>query len=471
MAPPFDGVGQALSWLDGHIDFESNMPRRRAVPTLDRMRALMSLLGEPQESIPSIHITGTNGKGSTTAMATWLLMAKGLSVGTYTSPNLHVVGERLAHNAVPIDDAALTDVLTELALLEPLLPERPTRFELLTAAALAWFSTEAVDAMVVEVGLGGTWDCTNVVRGDVAVLTNISFDHTDVLGPTLEGIATDKAGIIEPGSRVVVGEMAPELAEIITRRADEVGAASVWVAGRDFGCESNRVAVGGRVVTVWTPGGRYEDILVPLHGAHQGRNASVAVAAVEAFFGDPLDAEVVEEGLAAVRVPGRLEVLGRRPLLLVDGAHNAAGMAALGRRAGRGVRGRRRGGGRGGNAVGSRPVSDARTAGRSWSLDHRRLRTGFAARHAGDRGVRGGSRARSLRLRRARRHRRTARGARHGGRRRARRRGRVALRRRRRPGRRIGGIRPVGGSRTLTADGTVRRLCSVHPSWTAPLSL
>ena len=326
---PFDGLADALAWLDSHIDFESNMPRRRAVPTLDRMRALTSLLGEPQESIPSIHITGTNGKGSTSAMATSLLMAKGLTVGTYTSPNLHAVAERLAHNGEPIDDESLTNVLTELALLEPLLPERPTRFELLTAAALSWFSTEAVDAMVVEVGLGGTWDCTNVVHGDVAVLTNVSFDHTDVLGPTLEGIATDKAGIIEPGSRVVVGEMAPELADIITGRAREVGAASVWVAGRDFGCESNRVAVGGRVVTLWTPGGRYEDVLVPLHGAHQGVNASVALAAVEAFFGDPLHAEVVEEGLAAVRVPGRLEVLGRRPLLLVDGAHNAAGMAAL----------------------------------------------------------------------------------------------------------------------------------------------
>jgi dihydrofolate synthase/folylpolyglutamate synthase len=305
------------------------MPRRRAVPTLDRMRALTSLLGEPQEAIPSIHITGTNGKGSTTAMATSLLMAKGLTVGTYTSPNLHAVAERLAHNGEPIDDESLTNVLTELALLEPLLPERPTRFELLTAAALSWFSTEAVDAMVVEVGLGGTWDCTNVVHGDVAVLTNVSFDHTDVLGPTLEGIAADKAGIIEPGSRVVVGEMVPGLTDIVTRRAEEVGASSVWVAGRDFGCESNRVAVGGRMVTLWTPGGRYEDVLVPLHGAHQGVNASVALAAVEAFFGAPLDPDVLQEGFAAVRVPGRLEVLGRRPLLLVDGAHNAAGMAAL----------------------------------------------------------------------------------------------------------------------------------------------
>ncbi len=329
VASSFAGVDDAVAWLDGHIDFESTMPGRRSLPTLDRMEALTALLGEPQDSIPSLHITGTNGKGSTSAMATSLLMAKGLTVGTYTSPNLHVVGERLAHNGEQIDDKSLTDVLTELALLESLMAEKPTRFELLTAAALSWFSTEAVDAMVVEVGLGGTWDCTNVVHGDVAVLTNVSFDHTDVLGPTLEGIATDKAGIIEPGSRVVVGEMDPELAGIITRRAEEVGAASVWVAGRDFGCESNQVAVGGRVVTLWTPAGRYEDVLVPLHGAHQGVNASVALAAVEAFFGDPLTPEVVDEGFAAVRVPGRLEVLGRRPLLLVDGAHNAAGMTAL----------------------------------------------------------------------------------------------------------------------------------------------
>jgi dihydrofolate synthase/folylpolyglutamate synthase len=327
--PPFDGVEDALAWLDSHVDFESQMPRRRALPTLDRMRALTALLGEPQESIPSIHITGTNGKGSTSAMATALLMAMGLSVGTFTSPNLHVVAERLAQNGEPIDDASLTNVLTELALLEALLPERPTRFELLTAAALSWFATEAVDVMVVEVGLGGTWDCTNVVQGDVAVLTNVSFDHTDVLGPTLEGIARDKAGIIEPGSRVVVGEMPADLVDIVTGRAEEVGASPVWVAGRDFGCETNRVAVGGRVVTLWTPGGRYEDVLVPLHGAHQGVNASVALAAVESFFGDPLAPDIVEEGLASVRVPGRLEVLGRRPLLLVDGAHNAAGMAAL----------------------------------------------------------------------------------------------------------------------------------------------
>jgi dihydrofolate synthase/folylpolyglutamate synthase len=329
-ALPFESVDDAVAWLDSHIDFEKHMPRRRLVPTLDGMRALCALLGDPQDSIPSVHITGTNGKGSTSAMVTMLFLAKGLSVGTYTSPNLHVVAERIARNGEPIDDSALSEVLGELALLESLVEDHPTRFELLTAAGLSWFATEAVDAMVVEVGLGGTWDCTNVVDGDVTVLTNVSFDHTDVLGPTLAGIAEDKAGIIKPGSRAVLGALAPELLDIVLTRADEVGASSVWVLGRDFGCASNQVAVGGRLVTLWTPGSRYEDVLIPLHGAHQGANAAVALAAAEAFFGDALAPDVVEEGFAAVRVPGRLEVLGRRPLLLVDGAHNAAGMAALG---------------------------------------------------------------------------------------------------------------------------------------------
>jgi len=328
---PFAGLAEALAWLDSHIDFESGMPARRAWPSLDRMEALLAVLGDPQASIPSVHVTGTNGKGSTSAMVTALMMAKGLSVGTYTSPNLHRVAERLARNAEPIDDQSLVAVLTELALVEPLVGERPTRFELLTAAALAWFATEAVDAMVIEVGLGGTWDCTNVVHGDVAVLTNFSYDHTDVLGPTLEGIAADKAGIIDPGSLVVVGEADPALVQIVEAHAAEVGASAVWVVGRDFGCAANQVAVGGRLVSLWTPDGRYDDVPVPLHGAHQGTNAAVALAAAEAFFGGALDPDVVEEGFAAVRMPGRLEVLGRRPLMLVDGAHNVAGMTALGR--------------------------------------------------------------------------------------------------------------------------------------------
>jgi len=247
---PFSGLDGALAWLDSHIDFESKMPSRRALPTLDRMRALMTLLGDPQESIPSVHVTGTNGKGSTSAMVTALMMAQGLTVGTYTSPNLERVSERLAYNGQPIDDESFVGVLSELASIEPMLQERPTRFELLTAAAWSWFADAAVDAMVIEVGLGGTWDSTNVMHGNVALLTNFSYDHTDVLGPTLEGIATDKSGIIEEGRAVIVGETRADLVAIVEAHAARVGAAAVWVAGRDFGCEDNRVAVGGRLVTL-----------------------------------------------------------------------------------------------------------------------------------------------------------------------------------------------------------------------------
>jgi dihydrofolate synthase/folylpolyglutamate synthase len=326
---PFPSLAEALAWLDAHIDYESAMPSRRSLPTLDRMRDLVQVMGDPQSAIPAIHITGTNGKGSTAAMSTALLGAKGLTVGTYTSPNLSVVNERLSRNGEPIDDVSFAEVLGALAALESILQERPTRFELLTAAALRWFSDEAVDAMVIEVGVGGSWDCTNVVDAEVAVITNVSFDHTDILGPTLEGIARDKSGIIKPASRVVVGSTDPELVAIVRQRADEVGAGEVWILGEEFDCSANRLAVGGRLVDLRTPEGEYPEILVPLHGPHQGINAATALAAVEAFFGAPLDERVVELGFSSVVVPGRLEVLGRHPLILIDGAHNVAGVHAL----------------------------------------------------------------------------------------------------------------------------------------------
>jgi dihydrofolate synthase/folylpolyglutamate synthase len=291
----------------------------------------MALLGDPQLAYRSVHITGTNGKGSTAAMCTALFLAQGLTVGTYTSPNLSRVNERLARNGEPIDDDAFLEVLESLARLEQMMEDPPTRFELLTAAALAWFADEAVDVAVVEVGLGGRWDCTNVVDGDVAVLTNVSFDHTEVLGPTLEDIARDKSGIIKAGSRVVVGESDPTLVALFRQAATDVGAAEVWVRGVDFACTANRLAVGGRLIDVRTPGAAYGELLVPLHGAHQGDNASAALAAVEAFFGAPLHEDVVEEAFASVRMPGRLEVVGRRPLVVVDGAHNVAGMLVLAR--------------------------------------------------------------------------------------------------------------------------------------------
>jgi len=252
-----------------------------------------------------------------------------LRVGTYTSPNLQRVNERLAIAGEAIDDESFTQLLGDLSLFEPMLAARPTRFELLTAAALKWFGDEAVDAAVIEVGLGGTWDSTNVVDADVAVVTNVSYDHTDVLGPTLEGIATDKAGIIKPGSEVVVGETAPGLAVIFSEIAAKVGAAEVWQRGTQFDCTANQVAVGGRLVDLYTSSATYPEVLVPLHGAHQGVNAACAVAAAEAFFGAPLPEDAVTQGFGAVRVPGRLEVVGRHPLCLVDGAHNVAGMEAL----------------------------------------------------------------------------------------------------------------------------------------------
>ena len=326
---PFSSLTEAAAWLDGHIDFESKTPSRRALPTLDPIRQLAHLMGNPERTYPSVHLTGTNGKGSTAAMITSLLAAMGLSVGTYSSPNLTRINERITRNGEQIDDESFAMTLSTLAALEPLMSDRPTRFDLLTAAALAWFADVAVDVAVIEVGVGGTWDSTNVVDAKVSVVTNISYDHTEVLGPTLEGIAQDKAGIVKPGGIAVVGETDPNLVSIIEAKAREAGATDVWVAGRDFACAANRLAVGGRLVDLVTPGGSYGDVLVSLNGPHQGVNAACALAAAEAFFGRPLDEEVVEEGLGTVKMPGRLEIVGRHPLVLVDGAHNVAGMQAL----------------------------------------------------------------------------------------------------------------------------------------------
>jgi dihydrofolate synthase / folylpolyglutamate synthase len=320
-----------VAWLDDHTDYELSMPTRVGAPTLDRIRAWCRLLGDPERSCPVVHITGTNGKGSTAKILTELLMADGLSVGTYTSPNLSRVNERLARNGEPIDDHELAEVLGALAILEPLIPERTTRFELLTAAAFRWFADSPVDVAVIEVGLGGRWDATNVVEPDVAVITNVSYDHVEILGPTLVDIASEKAGIIKPGCRVVVGETAPGLLEVFTAAADEHGAAETWVRGAEFDCVASQVAVGGRLLDLRTPGARYPEVFLSLHGAHQGDNAACALAAAEAFFGAPLAPEVVEAALGSVRVPGRMEIVGRAPVIVLDGAHNVAGAQALAR--------------------------------------------------------------------------------------------------------------------------------------------
>jgi len=320
---------EAVAWLDEHTNYELAMPTRLAAPTLERITELCRLLGDPERACPVVHITGTNGKGSTARILTELLKDNGLTVGTYTSPNLASVNERLARDGVPIDDEELAEVLGSLKLLESMMTQRPTRFELLTAAAFRWFADIAVDVAVVEVGLGGTWDATNVVAAEVAVITNVSYDHVEVLGPTLRDIATEKAGIIKAGSRVLVGETDPALRELFVATAEAVGAAGTWVRGEDFGCDASRVAVGGRLLDLRTPGATYPEVFLALHGGHQADNAAIAVAAAEAFFGSPLAPEVVEHACASVTNPGRMEVVGRAPLVILDGAHNVAGAHAL----------------------------------------------------------------------------------------------------------------------------------------------
>lgn len=289
------------------------------------MRELCHLLGDPQHDQPTVHVTGTNGKGSVARLVTALLSAHDLTVGTYTSPHLEAVNERISRNGEPIRDDALAAVLTDLAAFEPLLTHRPSWWELLTAAAFRWFSEEAVQAAVVEVGLLGRHDSTNVVDGTVAVLTNVGFDHTDGEGDWRRRIAEEKSGIVKPGATFVLGETDPALQDVFAATP----AATTWQRDRDFGCTVNRLAVGGRVLDLQTPGARYDDVFLALHGPHQGDNAAIALAAAEAFFDRPLEPEVVAEAFAAVANPGRFEVVARDPLLVLDGAHNPDGAAAV----------------------------------------------------------------------------------------------------------------------------------------------
>jgi len=313
----------ALRYLDEHVNLEATAGRVEGL-SLERMRGLASVLGDPQDAFRVIHITGTNGKGSTTRIVTELLRESGLAVGTYTSPHLETVNERLAYDGEPISDAELAAVITHLAAIEPLLDARPSYFELLTAAAFHWFADRGVDAAVVEVGLLGRWDATNVVRSDVAVLTNVGHDHTDGVGDWRRRIAEEKTGIVKPDSTFVLGESDPELTDIFAAAP----AAETWRRDLQFGCDRNDLAVGGRVLDLYTPGGRVEDLHLPLHGAHQGDNAAVALAAAEAFFGRQMPEDLVREAFAKVRVPGRFEIVHREPLVILDGAHNLDGAMA-----------------------------------------------------------------------------------------------------------------------------------------------
>lgn len=306
----------------------------RIVPDLDRIRDLLDLLGSPQRAYPAIHLAGTNGKTSTTRMVDSLLRAFGLRVGRYTSPHLTSVTERIAVDGDPLEPAGFAaahdDVAPYAGLVDARHADPVTYYELLTAMAFAHFAQVPVDVAVVEVGLGGRWDATNVLDAPVAVITPIGLDHMEYLGGTLAEIAAEKAAIVTPGATMVSAGQAPEAAAVLLRRAAEVGAA-VLGEGVEFGVLDRRVAVGGQQLTLRTPAGDYPDLFLPLHGPHQAANAACALAAVEAFLGGgraPLDLESVRAGLAGASSPGRLEVLRTAPTVIVDAAHNPAGMAA-----------------------------------------------------------------------------------------------------------------------------------------------
>ncbi|WP_329019319.1 bifunctional folylpolyglutamate synthase/dihydrofolate synthase [Micromonospora rifamycinica] len=302
---------------------------------LDRIEMLLDLLGSPQRAYPSIHLTGTNGKTSTARMIDSLLRAFGLHTGRYTSPHLETVRERISLDGEAVDEDRFVAMYREVKPLADLVDQRSaeplTYFDLTTALAFATFADAPVDVAVVEVGLGGAEDATNVLQAGVAVLTPIGLDHTEWLGDTLEDIALHKAGIIHSGATVIAAAQEEEAARPILERCAEVGA-TVAREGAEFEVLGRAVAVGGQVLTIQGLGGVYEEVFVPLHGAHQAQNAAVALAAVEAFLGAgakrQLDIEAVREGFASTSSPGRLEKVRNAPTVLLDGAHNPHGMAA-----------------------------------------------------------------------------------------------------------------------------------------------
>ena len=304
------------------------------VPDLARITDLADLLGSPQKAYPSIHLTGTNGKTSTTRMVDALLRAFGLRTGRYTSPHLSSVTERIAIDGQPaaaeVFARAYDDVAPFLDIVDDRHPHRVTFFELLTAMAFSAFADAPVDVAVVEVGMGGTWDATNVVHAGTAVVMPVSLDHPE-LGGTVAEVATEKAGIIHEGAVAVLAAQPIDAAGVLLRRAVEVGA-EVAREGVEFGIARRSIALGGQLVSFAGLGGSYDEVFLPLHGPHQASNAACALAAVESFLGGgrgTLDIDAVREGFAAADSPGRLEVVRRSPTILLDGAHNPAGVAAL----------------------------------------------------------------------------------------------------------------------------------------------
>lgn len=317
---------EAAEYLDGLINYEV-LPRagRIAGLSIDTTRRLLWCMGDPHKAYPSIHVTGTNGKGSTVRMTARLLRAMGLRVGVYTSPHLVELTERIEVDDARISPEAFGALTGSLSQFADFLDIRPTWFEAVTAVALAHFADIAVDAAVVEVGMLGRFDATNAVDGTVAVLTNVGFDHTDGRGDWRRAVAREKAGIVKPSSAAVCGETHPAVREVFCGEPNRYAVAR----GEDFGVRRDRLAVGGRLLDLHTPHAAYEELFVAMHGRHQAENASLAITAVEAFFEAALPEEVVSEAMADTMVPGRFEIVGRRPLVVLDVAHNPDGARAV----------------------------------------------------------------------------------------------------------------------------------------------
>ncbi|MEV4576696.1 folylpolyglutamate synthase/dihydrofolate synthase family protein [Nonomuraea jabiensis] len=301
-------------------------------PTLDRIAALLDVLGSPQRAYPVIHIAGTNGKTSTARLTEALLKERNLRVGRFTSPHLVSMRERITVDGEPLSEERFAEVYEEIIPYVELTDTQGRRiqfFELLTAMAFAAFADTPVDVAVIEAGMGGSWDATNVADGVVSVITPISLDHTDRLGPDIPSIAGEKAGIIKPGSTTVFAQQELAAAEVLMRRAAEVGAV-VAREGLEFGVLNREVAIGGQLLTLRGLKGVYDEVYLPLYGAHQASNAACALAAVEALTGgdDPLDADLVRQAFAQAASPGRMEVVRRTPTVVIDAAHNPGGMQA-----------------------------------------------------------------------------------------------------------------------------------------------
>ncbi|MBL1098153.1 bifunctional tetrahydrofolate synthase/dihydrofolate synthase [Streptomyces coffeae] len=328
-------VDRALREVEAEL--AKRWPETKLDPSLVRLEALMDILGSPQRAYPSIHITGTNGKTSAARMIESLLGAFELRTGRYTSPHVQSITERISLDGAPISAERFIETYQDIQpyvdMVDAQQEHRLSFFEVLTGMAYAAFADAPVDIAVVEVGMGGTWDATNVIDAGVAVIMPISLDHTDRLGTTPEQIAREKAGIVKQDATVVLAQQPVEAASVILKRAVEADA-TVAREGMEFGVLSREVAVGGQLLTLRGLGGEYPDVFLPLYGAHQAHNAAVALAAVEAFFGigtqhaRTLDIDAVRAAFASVSSPGRMEVVRRSPTVVLDAAHNPAGAHA-----------------------------------------------------------------------------------------------------------------------------------------------